>query len=162
MESSHLHTCFNDGDFLDCYSVDLNRTDIPLMEIAQRIFIDLPGWVNALLAVRDISVSLFNLKTTAELPKNLDHRSTVEVGEHINFLCVRSIAENEIILGEDDQHLDFKISVCRETSSSGRVSLATWVHPHGRLGKTYLRIIRPFHVQIVRSRLRGLARYYEG
>lgn len=160
MGSSHLHTCFNDDDFLDCYSVDLNRTDIPLMEVTQRIFIDLPGWVNGLLAVRDISVSLLSLKTTAGLPKNLDHRTTVKVGEHINFLCVRRIAENEIILGEEDRHLDFKISVCRETSSSSRISLATWVHPHGLLGKTYLSIIRPFHVQIVRSRLSGLARYY--
>lgn len=160
MENSHLHTCFNDGDFLDCYSVDLNRAGIPIAEIAQRIFIDLPGWVNTLLAVRDISVSLFRLKTTAELPKTLEHRSAVAAGEYINFLCVRSVAENEIILGEDDRHLDFKISVCRETSSSDSISLATWVHPHGLLGKTYLSIIRPFHVLIVRSRLRGLAKQY--
>ncbi len=155
---SALHDFVQAGDFLDCYSVDITRTGLPIDEVAQRIFTGLPGWINALLAARDLGVTFFGLKTTAKLPKNNDRRSAVNVGEPINFLCVRSITPNEIILGEDDTHLDFKIAVFRETESSKRISLATWVHTHNRLGRLYLRTISRFHVMIVNSRLKALSR----
>ena len=155
---SVLHTFFNDGDFLDCYSVQIDRADAPIGEIAQRIFIGLPRWINVLLAVRDFGVTPFGLKTTAKLPKSLDFRPSIDVGDHINFLCVRSISQNEIILGEDDLHLDFKISVYRDSEASGYISLATWVRTHNRFGKIYLGTIAPFHALIVNARLTNLAR----
>ncbi len=155
---SELHRFVRAGDFLDCYATDIERTGLPMEEIAQRIFIGLPAWINALLATRDLGVRVFGLKTTAQLPTNNDRRSPVKVGEPINFLCVRSISENEILLGEDDAHLDFKISVFRETADSQRISLATWVHTHNRLGRVYLRAIARFHVMIVKSRLSSLSR----
>lgn len=154
---SALHRFVKTGDFLDCYSVEIKRTDLPIGEIAQRIFTELPGWINALLAARDMGVTLFGLKTTAQLPKNNDRQTPVQVGEPINFLCVRSISRNEIILGEDDAHLEFKIAVFRETESSTRISLATWVRPHNRLGRIYLRTIQRFHVLIVKARLAALS-----
>lgn len=155
---SALHHFVQRGDFLDCYSVEIERTGLPIEEIAQRIFIGLPVWINALLAARDLGVTLFGLKTTSKLPKNNDRRTAVEVGKPINFFCVRSVTQNEIILGEDDAHLDFKIAVFRETENSNRISLATWVHTHNRLGRLYLRTISRFHVLIVNSRLRALSR----
>jgi len=143
---------------LDCYSVQIDRADAPIGEIAQRIFIGLPRWINVLLAVRDFGVTPFGLKTTAKLPKSLDFRPSIDVGDHINFLCVRSISQNEIILGEDDLHLDFKISVYRDSEASGYISLATWVRTHNRFGKIYLGTIAPFHALIVNARLTNLAR----
>lgn len=157
---SQLHTFFDDGDFLDCYSVRIGRTNIPISDVAQRIFIGLPRWINAFLAVRDFGVMPFGLKTTAKLPTNLNFRTSIDVGDHINFLCVRSIGTNEIILGEDDKHLDFKISVYRDNETSDQISLATWVRAHNRFGKIYLGAIAPFHVRIVNSRLKELARHF--
>lgn len=157
-ESSGLHRFVQAGDFLDCYSVDIARNDLPIGEIAQRIFTGLPGWINALLATRDMAVTLFGLKTTAQLAANNRRDDAVRVGEPINFLCVRSLSENEIILGEDDRHLDFKIAVYRESPEAKRVSLATWVHTHNLLGRVYLRSILRFHVRIVNARLAALAR----
>ncbi len=153
---SRLHAVCRPGDFLDCYSVEIGSVQAPIEEIAQRIFIGLPAWVNALLALRDLGVSLFGLKTTAALPRDTTIRPVIEVGDRINFFRVRSLAEDEIILGEDDRHLDFKIAVRRDGGS--RVSLATWVQTHNRLGRAYLRLILPFHVMIVNARLAALAR----
>ena len=161
-KESRLHSFVEPGDFLDCYSVRIDDTEAPIQEIAQRIFTDLPGWINALLALRDLGVTPFSLKTTAKLPKDNSRRSTIEVGDPINFLAVRSISENEIILGEDDSHLDFKISVYRDPALSGRVSLATWVRSHNCLGRVYLATILPFHVLIVNARLTELARRSAG
>ena len=157
---STLHDHVGEGDFLDCYSVDIGRGDVPLAEIAQRVFTDLPCWIAALLSARDIGVSPFGLKTTASLTKAGAIQPTVAVGEPINFLCVRSIAEDEIILGEDDRHLDFKIALRRDREDPGRISLATWVRTHNRLGDFYLRAISAFHVLIVNARLAALARHY--
>ena len=157
-ESSDLHRFVRAGDFLDCYSVDIERNDLAIGAIAQRIFTDLPGWINALLATRDLAVTLFGLKTTAQLPSNNSRDVPVRVGEPINFFCVRSLSENEVILGEDDRHLDFKIAVFRESPDAKRVSLATWVRPHNLLGRVYLRSIMRFHVCIVTARLAALSR----
>ena len=159
-KDSQLHDYFGDGDFLDCYSVDIGRADIPLTEVTQRIFIGLPCWINSLLAARDVGVSVFGLKTTAGLPRNDTMRDSVEVGDQINFFPVRSVEEDEIILGEDDRHLDFKIAVRRDGENAGRISLATWVHTHNPLGAIYLRTITAFHILIVNSRLAALARHY--
>lgn len=159
-KESQLHGFFKNDDFLDCYSVKIDQADAPIHEIAQRLFMDLPRWINALLAVRDLGVTPFGLKTTANLPKNTASRTSIEVGDQINFFSVRSISKDEIILGEDDLHLDFKISVYRDSKSSGQISLATWVRTHNRLGKIYLGMIAPFHVLIVNSQLTGLARHF--
>ncbi|TQV80416.1 DUF2867 domain-containing protein [Denitrobaculum tricleocarpae] len=159
---SELHRFVRAGDFLDCYATDIERTGLPIGDIAQRIFTGLPGWIRALLATRDLGVKAFGLKSTAQLPTDNDRRSPVQVGEPINFFCVRSITENEIILGEDDAHLDFKISVFRESEDSKQISLATWVHTHNPLGRVYLRGIYRFHVMIVKSRLRALSRELAG
>ena len=155
---SDLHRFVRAGDFLDCYSIDVGRSNMPIGKVAQRLFTGLPSWINALLATRDVAVAPFGLKTTAELPQNHDRGAAVEVGAPINFLCVRSISENEVILGEDDAHLDFKIAVFRETGDRPRISLATWAHPHNLFGRLYLRSISRFHVLIVKSRLSALSR----
>lgn len=157
---SRLHAVCRPGDFLDCYSVEIGRDRVPVAEIAQRIFVGLPAWINALLAARDLGVAVFGLKTTMALPSDTTIRPRIEVGDVINFFRVRSLAEDEIILGEDDRHLDFKIAVRRDGARGDRISLATWVHTHNRLGRAYLKLILPFHVLIVRSRLAALARHF--
>ena len=57
---------------------------------------------------------------------------------------------------------DCKVSAvaCRDGARGDRISLATWVHTHNRLGRAYLKLILPFHVLIVRSRLAALARHF--
>ena len=159
-QDSQLHGYVGNGDFLDCYSVEIGRADVPIAEVAQRLFTGLPCWINSLLAARDIGVSVFGLKTTAGLPRNEEMRESVQVGDQINFFPVRSIEENEIILGEDDRHLDFKIAVRRDGENADRISLATWVHTHNPLGAIYLHTITAFHILIVNSRLTALARHY--
>lgn len=153
---SELHPFVQAGDFLDCYSVDLKPSGLAISDIAQQLFIGAPRWVHLLLAVRDLAVQPFGLKTTAALPRNDRYRPSIAPGEAISFFCVRSVSQNEIILGEDDKHLDFRISLFRETGVPERLSLATWVHTHNRLGRAYLRLIMRFHILIVTTRLAAL------
>ena len=149
------------GDFLDCYTVRLETGgERPIAEIAQRIFIGFPRWVAALLLLRDVAVRPFGLKTAASLPNDSRFRASLQPGDAINFFPVHSVGEDEIILGEDDRHLDFRISVHRRPDQPDSIGLATWVRTHNCLGETYLRMIFPFHVAIVRSRLGTVQRHY--
>lgn len=159
-KDSRLHGFFKKGDFLDCYSVQLGRENLPIGQVAQHIFIGLPPWIDTLLFLRDAAVSPFGLKKTIDLPRDITIRERVKSGEAINFFPVQSIEEHEIILGEDDRHLDFKIAVYRDRENPGRVSLATLVHTHNCLGRAYLRLISSFHVLIVSARLSALARKF--
>ena len=159
-KDSRLHGFFKKGDFLDCYSVQLGRENLPIDQIAQHIFIGLPAWIDTLLFLRDAAVGPFGLKKTADLPRDTEMREQVKAGEAINFFPVQSVADNEIILGEDDRHLDFRIAVYRDREKPGRISLATLVHTHNCLGRTYLRLISSFHVLIVSARLAALARKF--
>ena len=154
---SALHRYVRRGDFLDCYTVEIGCADAPIQDVAQRIFIGFPRWIEGLLALRDLGVTAFGLKTSAGLQTDKTVREQLSPGEAVNFLRVRDLSETEIILGEDDSHLDFRIAVRRDGEQHGRISLATWVHTHNLLGAVYLRTILPFHVMIVRSRLTAMA-----
>ena len=157
---SQLHEFVREGDFLDCYSVELEQADPPLQEVAQHLLTDMPCWTRSLLAIRDLAVSPFGLKATSSLPTDAMVRESVAIGESINFFQVHGIDENEIILGEDDSHLDFRIAVRRDRDRPSRISLATWVRTHNPLGVVYLRSITAFHILIVNSSLARLARRY--
>jgi hypothetical protein len=155
-QDSSLHLIKREHDFLDCFSVDLFHETRPLSDLAQTTFIELSTWIQALLAIRDTAVSIKGLKTTRGLPKDLSFRDTLHVGDKINFLTILSLSEHEIILGEDDKHLDFRISFRVDESDPRRISLATLVHAHNLYGRVYLKLILPFHNRIVRSRLDAL------
>jgi hypothetical protein len=65
--------------------------------------------------------------------------------EPVAFTCAES--EDEVILGIDDRHLDFRIGLIRH---EGRIFMSTWVHPHNLWGRGYLATVMPFHILISR------------
>ena len=66
---------------------------------------------------------------------------------------------HEIILGEDDRHLDFRLSVLIEESALCRRLVATTVVTFNHWGgRAYIAGIAPFHRLIVKSSLRRAER----
>lgn len=120
------------GDFVDCYTKPCPH---PLEEAAERAF-RFPAWVSALMRLRTVLVAPFGLNTEVTSPKR------------IGFFPLVTRADNELILGLDDSHLDFRISVLKQ---DGQIYFATWVRTKNRFGRLYLRLIMPFHVLIVRN-----------
>lgn len=111
-------------------------------------------WVRGLLATRNMTVARFGLKTTDEL-----HRNARE-NESVAFFPVLSRSENELVLGVDDRHLDFRASIllgALNDKGAFEVVVTTVVHCHNTFGRAYLNLIRPFHVLVVRSNLRHAA-----
>jgi hypothetical protein len=134
--ASHLWSLHRPGDFLDCYSVESRLTP----QQAARRGLALPGWARALLALRNALVRPFGLKTgqttdSAIFPVVLD-------------------GPEELVLGTDDRHLNFRIAVHRQ---GGRLYMSTWVHPHNIWGRAYLAGVMPFHILISRAAVRRMA-----
>jgi len=117
-----------------------------------------PSWIGWLTNVRDAIVACFGLKTARHLA-TLANEATAE---RIGIFKVYRKSENEIILGEDDRHLDFRLSVLRSPSLSpmlgGQLTVSTVVHCHNLLGRAYLGVIAPFHRLVVKASLRRAAR----
>jgi hypothetical protein len=72
----------------------------------------------------------------------------------VGIFPVRSNTATEVVLGEDDKHLDFRVWVHVEPQGGGyRVTTSTVVRTHNRLGRVYLGTIMPFHRLIARQML---------
>ena len=77
----------------------------------------------------------------------------------MDFFPVQWESNDEIVLGADDRHLDFRLSLLRRNSPTGTQLIATTVvHSHNAFGFTYLNAIRPFHHLVIRANLAHFAR----
>lgn len=146
-------------DLIDAYAVTLPEHASGDPEtLARFVFSRLPPWALTLMAIRDALVAGFGLKTSRQLRPD----TPLQQRERVGLFRIYSREANEIVLGEDDKHLDFRLSLlCTEpTAQSPRreLVLSTAVHCHNRLGRTYIALIAPFHRRIVRACLRQAAR----
>jgi hypothetical protein len=147
-------------DLADAYAVRLpdNAIDDPEM-LARFLFAHQAGWVAQLLALRDMLVARFGIKTA----KQLRDEGAAGSRDHVDIFRIYKRSAHEIILGENDSHLDFRVSVLQQTRSTheGRsryLVLSTVVNCHNALGRAYIVAIAPFHRLVVRSSLRRAAR----
>ncbi|WP_343676701.1 DUF2867 domain-containing protein [Paraburkholderia heleia] len=96
--------------------------------------------------IRDIAVWPFGLKRTIDMKAAKDDR--------LSIFRVFERHEDEIILGENDTHLDFRVSVLVQPASKEgprRLIVTTLVFYNRLLGRTYLGLIAPFHRIVVQA-----------
>ena len=156
---SRLLEIFADAQLQDAFVTLLpDDADTDPEVLARFLMANQAPWVTALMAIRDTAVSLFGLKTAKYL-LNGDPQTS---GQRIHYFPVLESYPDEIVLGVDDKHLDFRLSLlCRnpDASHNSRTAvLCTVVNCHNRLGRVYLAIIAPFHRAVVRSGLRRASR----
>jgi hypothetical protein len=156
---SRIANLFAGADLADAYAIQLPSTSTDDIETLVRFVLDSQAsWFRALLRLRDVLVAGFGIKTSRQL-----RDAPVEnAAPRIFIFRVYAVYVDEMILGEDDKHLDFRASV-RLRSDHGpsalvrEIVLTTVVHCHNRLGRCYIALIRPFHRLVVRSMLRQAA-----
>jgi len=143
----------------DAYSIELPPGASTNPELLARfIFSNQARWVGSLMAVRDALVGGLGLKTARQLAAFGGQSSNGRLG----IFRIYGTSPTEVILGEDDKHLDFRLSVLCSTEpwpgGTRRLTLSTVVHCHNLLGRAYILAIAPFHRLVVRSSLRRAAR----
>jgi len=146
------------SNLADAYAVDLPTAQARQMDmesLARILLGSQPGWARKLMVVRDAIVARFGIRTA----KQMEARP----GKRIGIFRIFAVSDDEIIVGEDDSHLDFRISVLRQRDTGqeqfGHVTVASVVHCHNWVGRAYILLIRPFHKLIVQ---RSLARAVKG
>jgi hypothetical protein len=125
--------------------------------LARFIFSHQPSWIGGLMRIRDAIVAWFGLKTSTDLARAANGAKAERVG----IFRIYSTNETEILLGEDDKHLDFRVSVLWSHGPAPeipRLTISTVVHCHNLLGKAYILAIAPFHRMVVKACLRRAAR----
>lgn len=145
-------------DLADAYAVSLPCDASRDIELLARSIFERPApLVVMLMMVRDAIMRLFGVKTAHGL-------RTASAAQHrIGIFRIYEKTANEILLGEDDRHLDFRISVLRRTppdakNDASSLVVSTVVHCHNRFGRIYLAVIAPFHRFLARHMLQRAAR----
>ncbi|MEJ8800484.1 DUF2867 domain-containing protein [Pontibacter sp. H249] len=122
---------------------------------------------NTLFAIRNKIVGLFGLKTsgqTSNKQKLLDNFKCVP-GDQLGLFKVYDKTENEVVLGEDDKHLDFRVSLfldkLLDDADKKSLTITTTVKFNNFFGRVYFLIVRPFHKLIVQAMLKGILKRIE-
>lgn len=121
--------------------------------LARFVFAQQAPWMKALMRTRDVIVKPFGLKTAKELEQGPS-------ASRVGIFKIYQRRQGEVLLGEDDTHLDFRLSVLLDETQEGKPKLviSSVVHCHNALGKTYLAFIAPFHRRIVPGTLARAAK----
>jgi Protein of unknown function (DUF2867) len=152
---SGVASWFRDADLADAFAVPIDAVDAAkgVDSLARSALADPAPWVRVLLGLRDTLVAGFDVKTTQEVRR----AAIANKAERIDFFRILARSDRELILGEDDRHLDFRLSLLLRTrpDGSGDELVATSVvRCHNALGRAYLVLIARIHRLVVISNLR--------
>ncbi len=138
---------FDTIDFQDAFAFYTHNNSLSIKDLYISIFSTTPKWVEYLMRLRNKIVSIFGLKT--EMSRNIN--TNFKIGDKIGIFKIYNIQDNEIIAGENDRHLDFRVSLFREVSTTSKITISTIVKYNNWFGKLYFVIVAPFHKLIVKS-----------
>ncbi|MDQ8730130.1 DUF2867 domain-containing protein [Bradyrhizobium sp. LHD-71] len=138
-----LRSLLPDADFADAFSLVVDDPALDAVTAAHRAMERPPGWIVALMALRDVLVRPLGLRTRYD-PQLVRTR-------RIGAFPVLSQNPARVVMGLDDSHLDFRlvIDVTALDDRRREIVATTLVRTHNRLGRTYLMVILPFHRRIV-------------
>ena len=138
-ENSVISNEFDRIDYCDTYRI-VKPTNDSAEKVAVEIF-KLPKWVNWLMKIR-ISIGKIFVKSKKGIPE-----------KQTTYFTVIEKSENEIVMGENDKHLNFRVSIFIDRANLF-IYLTTLVHFNNFWGRAYFFPVKPFHKIIVKSILK--------
>ncbi|UZE49397.1 DUF2867 domain-containing protein [Rhodopseudomonas sp. P2A-2r] len=134
------------AQFADAFTLTVRDPALDARGAAQRLFGTSPGWVRALLVLRDAIVAPFGITTSQTAA-----RAPVD---RVGMFPVVSDTPQRLVAGFNDVHLDFRVLVDVAPAQGGtRITVTTVVLTHNWLGRCYLTVILPFHRLVARAAL---------
>ena len=163
-KNSTINVPQKEYDYVDGFKGEVSDPNkkISSVDVGYAFFSSGPKWVSKLFAIRNRIVSLFGLKTSgSKEDKEQEHKNfRCEPGDRLGLFKVFAKTENEIILGEDDKHLDFRVSLFLEESvgdpARKSLTVSTTVKFNNWLGRLYFFPVRLFHKMVVPAMLKGI------
>jgi hypothetical protein len=136
--NSMITTDFGRVDYCDSYRIKKPTNDSPEQIVVQ--LFKLSKWVIGLMILRNWLVRPFGLKTETE-------------PESATFFPVIDRNDNEMVMGINDKHLNFRVSMLIDREKSF-IYTTTVVHYNNSWGKVYFILIKPFHRIIMKSAIK--------
>jgi hypothetical protein len=149
---SVLAPLYAGADLLDAFAIRLPAGASDDLEVLTRVALERQAaWIRALTWVRDTAMAAVGVKSSRAIGAAAAARGL----EVIGYLPLLSKSARELVMGGDDQHLDFRVAALLRTGAPGgrELVVVTVVHCHNWLGRTYLAAIAPFHRTILRANL---------
>lgn len=142
-------------DYTDAFRVRVDEAAFPDVDALARAFGDrVPAWIRALMWIRDGFAGLVGLKRSTDAPAT--GNDALVVGNSIGFFRIVARNEDEIVAGEDDSHLDFRVSFLRGRDDVGAfVTVSTVVRFNSAVGRAYFVPVGPFHRRVVPAMMRA-------
>lgn len=148
---------FSSIDYADAYAVALPPSTCA-NAFARAVFASPPHWVSVLMWLRHALVAPLGLIATRPALERAAAKAN-GTAERIGVFPVLAEVPGEVLLGLDDRHLDFRVSVRVLDDAGVRLGVVTTlVRFHGALGRAYFLPVRPAHRLIVPAMLRHGAR----
>lgn len=147
-------------DYIDSFGgiIEDKDNNIGIDEIAEAFVKPLPRWADVLMAMRNRIVALVGLKRSKKSYGKIRSEQFVP-GKKVGFFNVYNRTTNELILGEDDKHLNFRVSLFldhpEDDLSRKIVAVTTVVTFNNWMGSVYFFFVKPFHKLIVPAMLRN-------
>lgn len=149
-DNSIILNDFGKVDYCDSYQIVKNTND-SIDSITNDLF-KVPKWVDYLLKIRDSAVRIFGLKTG---DKKDNEAAYYPIGSKAVYFTVIDRNENEIVMAEDDKHLNFRTSVLIDRKEiPSHIYLTTIVKFNNIWGRLYFLPVKPFHRIIIKSLLK--------
>lgn len=134
-------------DFADGYEAQLQNSNIDIGDAYMAIFGFEPAWVRWLMNLRGLIALRLGLSHPFDArPIAVSEKPRFQPGTRVGPFTVQSVSTDQIIVGDNDKHLDFRISVLKtERDGQSFVTVSTGVEIHNRLGRIYMLVVKPFH-----------------
>ncbi len=152
---SILAPFYRNANLLDAYAIPLPEEASDDIEVLARAGFERQAWwIRALTRVRDIVMATVGVKSSSAVGLTAAMQGPV-----IGFFPLLLKNAEELVMGADDKHLDFRLAIQLRTGTAGgrELVMVSVVHCHNWLGRTYLAVITPFHRVIARARLEQAA-----
>ena len=143
------HAALPEADWGDAYATCVSKPFSNARAAGEAAFATFPRWVNWLMALRNVIVAPFGLKTG----------KAREIGEdRVGFFPLIAEDQDQLVIGMDDRHLDFRCIVdLGVVENRQEVVITTVLQRHNLLGRLYLLVITPFHKAILRATMKRLS-----
>ena len=159
---SLFHASLPVFDYVDVFGSEFgSQANLQVGDALRAFFLCAPPWVRFLMRLRDRIVSRIGLKTSEAMDEAALARLEIAPGKGAGVFRIWAVAENEIITGEDDRHLDFRVLARLEKIRPGnryRLTVATGVHLKNLLGRAYFLPVKFFHRRIAATLVKAMAR----
>ena len=153
---SILHTTLVSADFHDAYKAPLSNGRLTPTEIFLLTVHATPPWVNHLMSIRNLVVRQIGLKDVGTIGGAANKPAdTYQIGDRLGIFTIFGKAENELVLGINDRHLDVRVSVLKSLGDRPMsYVVSTVVKVHNWLGHIYMAPVGRIHPLVVKAVMR--------